>query len=219
MARRSGFTLIETLVVIGVIALLVALISPALAHARESARTGHCGSNLRQLGILHIEQAMDEDAWALNAYDLTRDRLKLVVSDGVADGPDRPGNGNQYGGKDPSEWQRRIDDAEHAAKGQPSRWTIPCPEAIPVNEMSYGMNFWFQRAKPERIVPRDLIFGCSPYRVATRGLDMRPAHKERVNFMYGDGHIALGGVEEMPEKSQFRRLDRRPPMPANYPDH
>ena len=44
----SAFTLIELLVVVGVVAILVAILLPAIASAREAARSGVCLSNLRQ---------------------------------------------------------------------------------------------------------------------------------------------------------------------------
>jgi len=60
-ARRPGFTLIELLVVIAIIAILVSLLLPALGVARSHARRLQCSSQLRQVGQVFKQYAMDND--------------------------------------------------------------------------------------------------------------------------------------------------------------
>jgi prepilin-type N-terminal cleavage/methylation domain-containing protein len=71
MSRRKskGFTLVELLVVIGIIALLIAILLPALSRAREQAKNTQCLSNLRQLATVYQFYANDNQDRIPIGYD------------------------------------------------------------------------------------------------------------------------------------------------------
>jgi len=61
--KKNGFTLIELLVVVAIIAILAAMLLPALSQARERSRRAVCISNLHQLGLATLMYVQDYDGF------------------------------------------------------------------------------------------------------------------------------------------------------------
>ena len=118
---RSGFTLLEILVVVAIIAVLAAILFPVFSRARENARRSSCQSNLKQIGLGMLQYCGDYDD-------------KLVKSWYGS------GNGNWSGGSNATDRYKWMDAIQPYVK---SEQVFNCPShaaypAAPLAPLRYG---------------------------------------------------------------------------------
>ncbi len=94
-ARRpgGGFTLLELLVVIGLVGVLLAILLPAVEHARHKAYIDKCGSNLRQIGLaVSVYANENRGAWPRTVYDPATADAPVKGTGAAAADPFTPGS-------------------------------------------------------------------------------------------------------------------------------
>lgn len=121
MRRAAAFSLIELLVVISIIALIIAILLPSLASARQESQRAFCLSSLRQLGMASSAYSNEDRFAQMLSAPHNADRVALV--DGIYD----------YGGESCS-----VDSGDTALM---SVWGSESPnraENRPINRMLFG---------------------------------------------------------------------------------
>ncbi|MAE64772.1 MAG: hypothetical protein CMJ18_10940 [Phycisphaeraceae bacterium] len=129
--RQAGFTLIELLVVISIVALLIAMLLPAVKKARETARAAMCTSNLRQILLAYGAYAGDAEEVVPPAYDdsVPRTWAQIMVSGDYLPSADAdPHVGDFFNTADPPSETRTFlhcpSEPPHGGQVKRARWEL-----------------------------------------------------------------------------------------------
>ena len=202
-SRHSGFTLIELLVVLGIIAVLVAMLMPALRRTREDALRVQCASNLRQVGM--GLELYDQEYKRLPGGDVIRGLLVIRLDGEPPPEGEQPVEDVFVGGKDVFSVLDTGPSLRDALIGNKS--CVPESLLCPRHELygetdhasSYALNPNYAGSRMAKGKPNVILaYEASGLALAAEGdapADARNItayrHGVRANWLFFDGHVDL----------------------------
>ena len=195
MSVRSGFTLVELLVVLAVIALLAAILLPALSKAKESARTTQCLNQMRQLGLavrLYVDENGDafprseHSAFASGQLPWERSLAPLLGSSTTAWTNLLKGLYHCPSDKRTTPWSYGLNvyyelGPDDDYTGKPQTWRRPTQVPRPSATVLFAEN----NSRADHLMPEFWYSQADAVDLAST------RHKERASYTFVDGHASL----------------------------